>query len=128
MERRIVAQQSSPSKKRTILFNSARISMATKHMHEIPTGPKQRSQLKTIIILLIDLVFSLAYISIMMPLLGWFLDTSRDWTTVTFGEFFDGKKWWFNIFILSLFYVPIRFLLRDELWRIIFKEDERKLS
>lgn len=85
---------------------------------------RPRSKIKTIIILMIDLVFSLTYISIMMPLLGWVLDASHDWTTVTFGEFFDGQKWWFNIFILSLFYVPIRFLLKDELWRIIFKEDK----
>lgn len=97
-------------------------------MHETPSIVKPHSMLKRTLIGLMDLIFGLTYISITMPLFGQVLNNPHDWLSITFGEFFDGNKLWFNLYIFSLFYIPIRILLRDELWRIIFKEDEIKPS
>lgn len=71
---------------------------------------------------LIDLTFTIAWISFSMPLLGWLLGSKNDWKTVTFGEFF-GEKLWFDLWILSVFYVAVRLLLRGEFWQIVFKHN-----
>lgn len=78
------------------------------------------TKIKIILIQSVDIIFALVFLSIAMPLLGWLLDYSTEWSTITFGEFFDDRKWWFNLWILSLFYVPMRALLRNEFWNIIF--------
>ena len=79
--------------------------------------------IKKIIINSVDAIFGIAYISIAMPLIGWLLDSSTEWSTITFGEFFSDYGWWFNIWIVSLFYLPVRFLLRGKLWEIIFNKN-----
>lgn len=71
----------------------------------------------------VDIVFSISWISFSIPLLGWIFGAEKDWGTVTFGEFF-GKKTWFDLWIISIFYIAIRLLLRGKLWRIIFDGEE----
>ncbi|HEX8974826.1 MAG TPA: hypothetical protein VF817_05105 [Patescibacteria group bacterium] len=81
-------------------------------------------KMKSLIQNSVDIVFGLAYISIPMGLLGWVLDTSKEWSTISFGEYFSDNKWWFSFWVLSLFYIPLRFLMRGEFWKMIFDNIE----
>ena len=76
---------------------------------------------------LVDVIFILSFLSIVNPnLIGWVLSTSGEWQTITFGEYFSDSKLWFNMWVLSLVYIPIRLLLKDKFWGILFGEKEAK--
>jgi hypothetical protein len=79
--------------------------------------------IKILISRLVDLIFGLIYLSIAMPLIAQLLDSSNDWKTITLGEYFSGSKLWLSVWILSLFYLPIRLLLKGKFWSIIFKKE-----
>jgi hypothetical protein len=71
-----------------------------------------KEKIKKIGIRLLDIVIIITYISIVMPLLGWLLQSSSEWKSISFGEFFSDNRLWFNVWISSLFYVPLRLLLK----------------
>lgn len=82
-------------------------------------------EIKKIIINSLDAINAIAWISFSIPLLGWLFGAESDWRTITFGEFFD-KKIWFNIWIISIFYIAVRLLLREKLWDIVFENKKNK--
>jgi len=86
------------------------------------------NNIKILISRLVDLIFGLIYLSIAMPLLAQLLDSSNGWKTLTFGEYFSGSKLWLSMWILSLFYLPIRLLLKGKFWGIIFKKEKNYMG
>lgn len=81
--------------------------------------------IKIFISKLVDLIFGLIYLSVAMPLLAQLLDSSNDWKTLTLGENFSGSKLWLSVWILSLFYLPIRLVLKGKFWGIIFNKETK---
>lgn len=86
----------------------------------------KKETIKKVVSVIADIVFLIPYLVIAMTLLGWFLDTSGEWKTITFGEMFDDSSIWFKFWIISLFYLPLRAILKGELWDIIFGDKKEK--
>lgn len=86
---------------------------------------KAEEKVKNIVSGVFDITFSIVYVIFMMSSLSLLLDAT-EWRRITFSEYFSQQfsdsKLWFNLWILSLFYVPMRLLMRGEFWRIIFKK------
>lgn len=78
-----------------------------------------------LIVRLIDIISVLAYTFEAMIMLGPLL-SGKEWINVNLGNVFADSQLFFAVWVFSLFYIPIRLLLGEKFWKIIFNDKTKE--
>jgi len=81
-------------------------------------------KLKRLIVHALDIICVLIYLAIFVGFGSIALNSGNDWSEISLGEvfgeqFFSNNKIWFDIWIFSLVYLPIRAILGEKFVKMI---------